>query len=63
MEEECAQFTRELEKLMSFDIQQMTWSNSMDLLAIVTSNNTLEVRSSYFSCSKTVFKRGRGEVI
>jgi hypothetical protein len=36
-------FTVELEKLMNNEIYEMCWSDSMDLLAIITHEDILEV--------------------
>jgi hypothetical protein len=48
MEQEIPIFTKELEKLMPNDIQKMVWSHTMDLLAITTSNNSMEVFFSFY---------------
>lgn len=42
---EC--LTLAVEKMMSLDISCVFWSNIMDLLAIVTKNNFLEVFKEY----------------
>ncbi len=39
-------FTVELEKLMNNEIYEMCWSDSMDLLAIITHEDILEVYNS-----------------
>ncbi|KAL4460943.1 hypothetical protein ABPG74_016415 [Tetrahymena malaccensis] len=50
MEEEIEQFTVGHEKPFPQDIKQLYWSNRMDLLAVVTSENILELhRISYKS--------------
>lgn len=43
MEEDFESLTLLVEKMMNLDISCVFWSNIMDLLAIVTKNNFLEV--------------------
>lgn len=48
MEAEVDQFEVMLEKLMSYQVARVCWSQNMDLLALVTTENVLElVRISY----------------